>query len=246
MKKHLAIIGILFSTVLVSGVSATTIQDGFEEDTVVSNLVIEQTSIVGFDEEDTVVENLSSTQNSSSTFSEEDTVVGDQPSVQDPSSTFDEEDTVVGNPDTTVTPPTETDTNTSSRGRSGSRRSTATAPTGNLSSGEVLGASTDSCAMLTTFMKIGTSNNVEEVKMLQTFLNSKINASLPVTGFFGPLTFQAIKDFQAQYAEDILKPWVEAGLMEDEIPTGYVYKTTQHAINKMLCPEAEIAYPVLN
>ena len=146
----------------------------------------------------------------------------------------------------TTTPETTSNT-TSGGGRSGSRRTT-TVPAGNLAGGEVLGASTDagSCKVLTTFMKFGSNNNVEEVKMLQSFLNSKMNAGLPVTGYFGPLTLQAVKNFQAQYANEILKPWVDAGLMTSATPTGYVYKTTQYAINKMLCPEAQLVSPVLN
>lgn len=148
-----------------------------------------------------------------------------------------------------VTEPTPNTQSTSGRGRSGgSRRTTSNTPTGNLSAGEVLGASTDggSCKLITTFMKIGLSNNVEEVKMVQTFLNSTMNAGLPVTGFYGPLTFQAVKNFQAKYATEILKPWIEVGLMKDVTPTGYLYKTTQYAINKMLCPEAELVAPTLN
>ncbi len=141
-----------------------------------------------------------------------------------------------------------TNTETGGRSRGGSSRRTNTAPTANLAGGEVLGASTDagSCKVLTTFMKFGSNNNVEEVKMLQTFLNTKMNAGLPVTGYFGPLTLQAVKNFQAQYATEILKPWVDAGFMTSISPTGYVYKTTLYAINKMLCPEAEIMAPVLN
>jgi hypothetical protein len=130
----------------------------------------------------------------------------------------------------------------------GSSRRTRTVPTGNLSSGQVLGTDAEfgSCKVFTTFMKFGANNDVEEVKMLQTFLNSKMNAGLPVTGYFGPLTLQAVKNFQAKYADQILQPWVDAGLMASPTPTGHVYKTTQYVINTMLCDEAKITYPVLN
>jgi hypothetical protein len=154
---------------------------------------------------------------------------GEQPVIEEPA---------------TSTPPTETRRRSSG---GGSRK----APSANLSSseGEVLGDSTEagSCKVLTTFMKIGQANNVEEVKMLQTFLNAQMSAGLPVTGFFGPLTLQAVKDFQVKHKTEILKPWVDLGLMaNDDIGTGYVYKTTQYAINKTLCPESNEVYPTLN
>lgn len=121
---------------------------------------------------------------------------------------------------------------------------------GDLSSdqGEVLGATTEenSCVMLTTFMRLGMDNNVEEVKLLQSFLNSTIGANLPVTGFFGPMTDAAVRMFQVQYGQQVLLPWVNLGLHSSvNIATGYVYKTTTYTINSMLCPQAEISYPVL-
>jgi hypothetical protein len=132
------------------------------------------------------------------------------------------------------------------RSSGGSRK----VPVANLSSaGEVLGASTDagSCSVLTTYMKRGNMNNVEEVKMLQTFLSANMNADLPITGFFGPLTEQAVKNFQLKYKTEILKPWVDLGLLPSvDIATGYVYKTTLFVINKMLCADATQVMPVLN
>lgn len=81
--------------------------------------------------------------------------------------------------------------------------------------------------------------------MLQKFLNSKVDAKLPVTGTFGTLTEKALKKFQLEYKDSILTPWVEAGLMKDTTPTGYFFKTTQYSVNKMICPNATIEAPVL-
>jgi hypothetical protein len=143
-------------------------------------------------------------------------------------------------------------TNRSSRSSGGSvlNRTQVNTQTNELASsqGEVLGADTenDSCVILTTYMKEGLDNNLDEVKLLQTFLNVTIGANLPVTGFFGSLTKEAVNKFQLQYSDQILKPWVDLGLHSSiSTPTGHVYKTTQYTINKMLCPEVEITAPIL-
>ncbi len=73
-------------------------------------------------------------------------------------------------------------------------------------------------------MKRGGKNDVNEVKKLQRFLNVK------ETGFFGKLTFNAVKAFQLKYADQILSPWGHKDA------TGYFYKTTQKQANLILCP----------
>lgn len=129
---------------------------------------------------------------------------------------------------------------------------TSTASTTGLG-GEVLGTSTEatttsddlpaSCTpLLTTFLRMGAGNKSEVMK-LQTFLNSHMSANLPVTGVFGPLTFEAVKKFQTQYWQDVLAPWVPHGLPSDHTPTGYVYKTTQRMINLLSCNNS-ITIPV--
>jgi hypothetical protein len=113
------------------------------------------------------------------------------------------------------------------------------------STGSVLGASTDTgtstvnnqaCTiLLTKFMRRGQRNDTEEVKKLQTFLNSQnLGITIPVTGFFGAQTENAVKLFQTKYAADVLTPW---GLTA---PTGYVYKTTLRWINHLACPSAPL------
>ena len=106
-------------------------------------------------------------------------------------------------------------------------------------SGQVLGTSTTTItttnettcseSVLTQYMRRGKKNDPEQVKMLQQFLNDEMNSNLPLTGFFGRLTENAVKAFQQKYASDILTPW---GLTE---PTGYVYKFTLWKINSLIC-----------
>jgi hypothetical protein len=71
-------------------------------------------------------------------------------------------------------------------------------------------------------------NNKEEVKLWQAFLNKEINANLPITGYYGKLTFSAIKKFQNKYATEILKP------LNIKSPTGNVYKSTINIGNRIL------------
>ena len=97
--------------------------------------------------------------------------------------------------------------------------------------GQVLGASTQCTPYLTTYLRIGLHNDPAQVKKLQIFLNSNLGINLPTTGFFGPLTLAAVKQFQLKYAAQILSPW---GI---ESPTGYVYKTTVAEINALACQQ---------
>jgi hypothetical protein len=123
-----------------------------------------------------------------------------------------------------------------------------TAPAG----GQVLGASTvasdDSLpagcsALLDGYLRKGQSSDA--VKRLQTFLNQELGLSIPITGYFGSQTFEAVKAFQLKYADEILKPWVPFGLQSDKTPTGYVYKTTQRMINLVQCSALDLPMPSL-
>lgn len=113
--------------------------------------------------------------------------------------------------------------------------------------GQVLGASTElpaGCsAYLNTYLKKGMKN--EEVKKLQTFLNEHMGLSLPVTGIFGQLTFDAVSKFQAKYADEILKPWFEKGLSNDMNPSGFAYKMTIYKINLLQCASLNAPVPQL-
>lgn len=206
-----------------------------EESTEVSSQVSEETS----SEESTEV--LGNQDSESAVESgEETTEVGNGGSEDE--EVLEEETTEVGGSDAIDETPVEEEDNSSSR-RSGSRRSTNQSS----SDGEVLGAFTGSCPYLTTYMRMGQANDTEEVKKLQQFLNDNLSISLPVTGYFGEMTDKAVRDFQLKYSDAALLPWVEAGLLaNDETSTGYVYKTTLHTINKIVCPDMDVALPVLN
>ncbi len=128
---------------------------------------------------------------------------------------------------------------------------------GTTPSGEVLGASISTeeepplpagCnAYLNDYLRKGKTNNLEQVKLLQEFLNGEMSANLPVTGYFGPLTHSWVKRFQVKYAEEIIKPWKDAGYKGKDIEngTGYVYKTTKRHINLMKCSSLDIPMPDL-
>ena len=259
MKKFVFSFGaVLFGVVALTSIAfALTTGDEFEEEETAVGGLASDTSEDDFKEEGTGVGTEPSENQvaGEDEFGEEVTTVGD-PTSEEPSDEFGEEETTVGTTDTTPETIEETvvETTSSSRrgggSRSGGSRNTPspvvlpTAP-----QGEVLGATTDSgtCTMLTTYMKIGLANDPEEVKILQIFLNQHVGAMLPITGYFGPLTDAAVKKFQLQFKDQILQPWVELGMHPAQgAPTGYVYKTTQYTINKLLCPTAEIAMPVLN
>ena len=93
---------------------------------------------------------------------------------------------------------------------------------------------------------MGQANDVEQVKALQEFLNKELGISLPVTGYFGELTTKAVIDFQLKYKDDVLKPWVEADLLDsEEEATGFVYITTAHMINSIACDDFDEELPAL-
>ncbi|GEM_PF-1825177 len=101
--------------------------------------------------------------------------------------------------------------------------------------GEVLGASTAACApFLTTYLRAGAQNS--DVTKLQSFLNEQMGSNLPLTGMFGPMTEKAVNEFQLAHKTAVLAPWVAFGLPNENTTTGYVYKTTTHAINSLFCP----------
>lgn len=111
--------------------------------------------------------------------------------------------------------------------------------------GQVLGASTgevlgDTCGLyMDKPIRFNRNNDAEQVRKLQTFLNKWLGLSLPITGFYGPLTYEAVLQFQTQYANTILTPW---GLTS---PTGIVYVTTLRQINMLECPALALELPPL-
>ena len=88
-------------------------------------------------------------------------------------------------------------------------------------------------------MRLGRTNDPEEVKKLQRFLNTEMGLSLEIDGFFGISTDAAVRAFQEKYATEILAPW---GITK---PTGFVYLTTRHWINHIICASLDTPLPPL-
>ena len=87
------------------------------------------------------------------------------------------------------------------------------------------------CNQILNNLRYGMKSN--EVRCLQEFLRSQGTEIYPeglVTGYFGPLTFSAVKRFQQKYWQEILSPW---GLNQNQ-PTGFVGSTTRAKINTMI------------
>ncbi len=119
--------------------------------------------------------------------------------------------------------------------------STTTAP-----QGQVLGVSTTTCdELLTSYIKMGKQNDVQDVMDLQQFLNDHLSAGLPVSGFYGNMTRSWVNKFQMQYASEVLRPWVPYGLRNESTATGYVYKTTRRQINNLYCSTLNLPMPQL-
>lgn len=93
-----------------------------------------------------------------------------------------------------------------------------------------IGPAGECSAMLKTYMRLGQSNDVVEVMLLQNFLNIEMGMTLAVSGVFDLPTDTAVRALQAKYATEVLAPW---GLTE---PTGFVYTLTQWKINDIMCP----------
>ena len=100
-------------------------------------------------------------------------------------------------------------------------------------------ATTTCAAYLTKYMSLGAADNdPAEVEKLQTFLHDYEGfTSLPSTGYFGPLTYAAVKQFQTKYADAILAPWGFTA------PTGIVNRTTVAEINAIYCKTAKPVVP---
>jgi uncharacterized repeat protein (TIGR01451 family) len=88
-------------------------------------------------------------------------------------------------------------------------------------------------------------NDPNEVRKLQEFLNLELNAGLPITGYYGPLTIAAVNKFQVKYHSEVLLPWIPLGLPTEFTPTSYVYETTKRWINLIVCPSLNLSEPTL-
>lgn len=129
--------------------------------------------------------------------------------------------------------------------RSGNRGSSAT-------TGQVLGAAIGpeplTCSeYLQSYLRVGQNNPIDQMTKLQMFLNEFKNAGLALTGFFDAPTFQAVKAFQVGEEAKVRVPWAQVGnpITESEWPTGFVYITTRHRINEIVCSTLNAPLPSL-
>ena len=81
---------------------------------------------------------------------------------------------------------------------------------------------------LNSYIKLGADNNADDVKKLQTFLNTYAGENLAVDGVYKQADFDAVERLQASHIE-ILNFW---NLTH---PTGYVYIATQKTVNRLYC-----------
>ena len=102
--------------------------------------------------------------------------------------------------------------------------------------GQVLGESTCG-AYLNEYLRYGYNNNSEEVKKLQTFLNTNLGLSLEVSGEFDTATETAVKAFQVKESTSVLSPW------KISKATGIVYLSTRNHINNLMCEKLKSPTP---
>ena len=90
--------------------------------------------------------------------------------------------------------------------------------------------STDkNCTAFTKDIRLGlATNDSNEIKLWQAFLNKNFDSKLLEDGIYGKMTLQAVKNFQTKYAEEILAPW---GLVR---ATGFIHKTTRSKANNIM------------
>ncbi|MEN9604727.1 MAG: hypothetical protein RJB39_412 [Candidatus Parcubacteria bacterium] len=153
----------------------------------------------------------------------------------------------------TTTPPTTITTAVGPMGGGGSSGGftsgglTVGTPISATATSTVIGINPNCSQLFKTYMGYGKSNNKVEVIRLQAFLNRYLKANLAVSGIFEKKTQAAVKLFQTKHASTILLPWDVAGLSTNLVanPTGYVYKTTQHQLNLLVCPAFSAPAPML-
>ena len=80
---------------------------------------------------------------------------------------------------------------------------------------------------------------------IQQFLNKFMGDDLTVTGAYDAATLAAVSQFQLEYNQQILAPWVPYGLPNATTPTSNTYKTTQRWINILACPGLDLPLPKL-
>lgn len=117
--------------------------------------------------------------------------------------------------------------------------------TSSINEGSVLGVTTSCAPYLYTYIMYGVDNDESEVMKLQQFLNEYLGYNLPIDGFYGLDTYNAVKVFQLKHSQEVLSPWVGITLQNASKGTGFMYKTTQRWINMIKCPDLNLPMPML-
>ncbi len=159
-----------------------------------------------------------------------------QPTVVPPADVTDLSEPQPTVPTTPTTPTITPGSQTGVSGTSGGGSSfVSTLPTTQSVLGATTGPTTGATctAVITKYMKLGDRDT--EVAKLQVVLNAFLGKKLAITGVYDKATFDAVVEFQNKHSKLVLKPWVDAGIMNAEIATGRAYITTIHTINSMLC-----------
>jgi len=104
--------------------------------------------------------------------------------------------------------------------------------------GEVLGVG-ECPAYITDYISPLGGNDPEQVYLLESFLHDGRGENIIPDTIYDLASVEAVKQFQQDYAADILAPWgVEA-------PTGHVFYTTRKKINELYC-NGEKEFPLSN
>lgn len=107
---------------------------------------------------------------------------------------------------------------------------------GGSAGGTVLGTTTPTVCepYITTFMRQGQANDVEQVKRMQSILKMFEGMDVEETGEYDAQSVAAVNAFQHKYADEVLIPW---GIQE---PTGYVFLTTRKKLNEVYCKNTQV------
>lgn len=89
----------------------------------------------------------------------------------------------------------------------------------------------ESCRYLSSYLKFGEANNVEDVYKLQAYLHLVEGIDVSFNGIFDRATYEGVKVMQERHRAEILTPW---NISE---PTGNVYITTKHFLDEWSCGE---------
>ncbi len=90
--------------------------------------------------------------------------------------------------------------------------------------------------LLTTYIRRGANNDKKEVGELQFFLKTMEGfEDVKETNEYDDTTYNAVREFQTRYADEILTPW---GM---NTPSGFVYYTTQKKINEIWCKDMDFS-----